>query len=196
MDAVVTFLLERWPIIAIVLIVVVLTVMICKWYYCRFVSTEQKVDGNQKRIDDLPCARHEEEIASIRAYLLAKYPKAFGTYAQKKSPRQLNNEGRRLFEEVGGAAFLETNGACLIKRMEQKKPKTPLDVEQFALDVLYGMLNDDIFNGIKRWVYEAPMRRIVVDGKEKDYEVTLNDVCFVFSIPLRDLYLELHPGIA
>ena len=193
MDAIVTFLTERWPMLAVVIIAVAVTIMVCKWYYSRFVPMEQKVDSNQKRIEDLPCARHEEDIASIRAYLLAKYPKAFGTYAQKKSPRRLNEEGERLFKEVGGAAFLEANGAALMKRMEQKKPKTPLDVEQFALDVLYGALNDDMFIEIKRWVYDVPMRKLTIDGKEKDYEVTMNDVCFVLSIPLRDMYLELHP---
>ena len=86
-------------------------------------------DSNQKRLETLPCAKHDEEISSIRAYLLVKYPKAFGTFAQKKSPRCLNEEGQRLFEEIGGAAFLEANGTTLIARMEQKKPKTPLDVE-------------------------------------------------------------------
>lgn len=192
MDAIVTFLMERWPVLAGVLIAVVVTVIICKWYFNRFVPTEKKADNNQKRFEALPCAKHEEEISSIRTYLLVKYPKAFGTYAQKKSPRCLNDEGRRLFEEIGGAAFLETNGAKLIARMEQKKPKTPLDVELYALDVLYGMLNDDMFNGLKRWVYDCPVRKLVVDGEEKAYEVTLNDVCFVLSIPLRDLYFEIH----
>lgn len=192
MDAIITFLVERWPLFAIVLISVVVTVIICKWYFNRFVPTEKNVVSNQKRIDELPCAKHEEEISSIRAYLLVKYPKAFGSYAQKKSPRCLNEEGEKLFEEIGGAGFLATNAAKLMAKMEQKKPKTPLDVEFFALDTLYGMLSDDMFNDIKRWVYDSPMRRLTIDGVEKDYEVTMGDVCFVLSIPLRDLYLEMH----
>jgi len=192
MDAIVTFLMERWPVLATVLVAVVLTVIICKWYFNRFVPTEKKADNNLKRFEALPCEKHEEEISSIRAYLLVKYPKAFGTYAQKQRPRCLNEEGKRLFEEIGGAAFLEANGARLIARLEQKNPKTPLDVELYALDVLYGMLNDDLFNDLKRWVYDCPVRKLVVDGVEKAYEVTMNDVCFVLSIPLRDLYFENH----
>ena len=30
---------------------------------------------------------------------------------------------------------------------------------------------------------------------ERDYIVTMNDVCFVLSLPLRDMYLELHPEL-
>ena len=193
MDAVVAFILERWPVLAAILAAVVVTVVICRWYFSRFIPTEKTAEANRKRFDELPCSRHEEEITSIRAYLLVKYPKAFGTYAQKKSPRRLNKEGERLFEEMGGAAFLEANGTRLMDVVEKKHPKTPLDVELFALDALYGLLNDDMFNDIKRWVYDCPVRKVNVDGVEKDYEVTINDVCFVLSIPLRDMYLEFHP---
>lgn len=44
---------------------------------------------------------------------------------QKKSPSQLNEEGERIFEELGGASFLEANGLRLMDEMEQKKPKLP-----------------------------------------------------------------------
>ncbi|MBO6025627.1 MAG: hypothetical protein J6P73_00070 [Bacteroidales bacterium] len=52
-----------------------------------------------------------------------------------------------------------------------------------------------MFNGLKRWVYNAPARKTVVDGVEKDYEVTLDDVFYILGIPLRDMYLEFHPDV-
>ncbi len=33
------------------------------------------------------------------------------------------------------------------------------------------------------------------DGEEFDYSVTMDDVCFIISIPLRDGYLEAHKEI-
>ena len=61
--------------------------------------------------------------------------------------------------------------------------------------VLYDHLDDDMFNGMKKWVYNSPSRKLMIDGKEQDYTVTMNDVCFVLSLPLRDMYLEKHPDL-
>lgn len=196
MDAIVTFLMERWPVLAAIIIAVVITIMLCKWYYGRFVQIETKTEKNEKQLEDLPCAQHEKQIYSIRDYLYAKYPKAFEPYMmQKKSPSQLNEEGERIFEELGGASFLEANGPRLMDEMEQKKPQTPFDVELFARSVLFDSLSDPAFNDIKRWVYEAPMRKQTIDGVEKTYVVSIDDVVFVLSIPLRDLYLKYHPEL-
>lgn len=61
--------------------------------------------------------------------------------------------------------------------------------------VLYDHLDDDMFNDMKKWVYNSPSRKLMIDGKERDYTVTMNDVCFVLSLPLRDMYLELYPEL-
>ena len=39
------------------------------------------------------------------------------------------------------------------------------------------------------------MRKQTIDGVEKEYVVTIDDVVFVLSIPLRDLYLKFHPEL-
>ena len=196
MDAIVTFLTERWPVLAAIIIAVVITIMLCKWYYGRFVQIETKTEKNEKRLEDLPCAQHEKQIYSIRDFLYAKYPKAFGPYMmQKKSPCQLSEEGEHIFEEIGGGSFLEANGQRLMEEMERKGPQTPFDVELFARTALFDMLSDPAFNEIKRWVYDAPMRKQIIDGVEKEYVVTIEDVVFVISIPLRDLFLKFHPEL-
>lgn len=195
MEAIFTFMAERWPFMAAILIAVTLTVFVCKWYYGRYIQTEKKADDNEKRINTLPCTKHEKEISRIRDYLLAKYPKAFGEYELKKSPRELSEEGRKLFSDIGGASFLEANGAKLLDMIAKENPKTPFDVEQLSFESLFNHLNDSMFNRIKRWVYYCPVRKLMVDGKEQNSEVTIYDVCFVLSIPLRDLYLDRHPEL-
>lgn len=196
MDAIVSFIMDRWPVLAFVVAASVVTFLITKWYYNRFVPMEKKTENNEKRMEKLPCAKHEKQIYSIRDYLYARYPQAFGPYLmQKKSPSQLNEEGDRIFEELRGASFLEANGPRLMDEIERKRPQTPFDVELFARCVLFDSLSDTAFNDIKRWVYEAPMRKQIIDGVEEEYVVTIDDVVFVLSVPLRDLYLKCHPEL-
>ena len=102
---------------------------------------------------------------------------------------------RKLFDDVSGSEFLDANREVLIACIDGKTPKTALDVEESALEVLYEHLDDDMFNGLKKWVYNSPSRKLVIEGVERDYTVTMNDVCFVLSLPLRDMYLELHPEL-
>lgn len=33
------------------------------------------------------------------------------------------------------------------------------------------------------------------NGQEKPYDLAITDVCFVLSLPLRDMYLKEHPQI-
>ena len=54
MDAIVTFLMERWPVLAFVVAASVVTFLITKWYYNRFLPTEKKTEKNEKQLEDLP----------------------------------------------------------------------------------------------------------------------------------------------
>jgi hypothetical protein len=212
MDAIITFLVDRWPVLAAIIVAVVVTIFACKWYFGRFVPTEKKAEAAEaklgkmdeisKAVDTLPCSKHDESfakimeaIAEIRTFLMVKNPKTAAMFALKHSPLSLNEEGKKLFDDVSGSEFLSTNKEVLIACIDGKTPKTALDVEESALEVLYEHLDDDMFNGMKKWVYNSPSRKMVIDGTERDYTVTMNDVCFVLSLPLRDMYLELHPEL-
>ena len=169
-----------------------------RWYHRRFLKLEEKAD----KLDKLPCVKHDEMFASIkedlaviRTYITTKYPTAAPVFSQKMSPRRLNEAGEKLLADIGGLAFLDTNKGILISCIEERKPKTALDVEESALLVLYDHLDDDMFIGMKQWVYNSPSRRLKIDGEERDYTVTMNDVCFVLSLPLRDMYLDLHHDV-
>lgn len=245
MDAIITFIVERWPWLVAVIVAVAVTIWICKWYFGRFVPTERKANSAESKLGELealgktvaglPCAEHDEAIGTmkedlavsrgevkelgkavgllpciehgkmfseimeaiteIRTFLMVKNPKTAAMFALKHSPLSLNEEGERLFADVSGGEFLSVNKEALIACIDEKTPKTALDVEESALMVLYDHLDDDMFNGMKKWVYNSPSRKLMIDGKERDYTVTMNDVCFVLSIPLRDMYLEIHPEL-
>lgn len=112
-------------------------------------------------------------------------------FAVKNSPRKLNGLGERVYREIEGEAFLEAHGARLAGMIAERKPKTAYDVERYATEACLRISDDDIFNGMKDFVYNAPSYKVEgEDGKEHPYDLTLEDVCFILSIPLRDRYLK------
>ena len=72
MDAIITFLIERWPALVAIIIAVAITIVACKWYFGRFVPTEKKannadsklgeLDEISKRVNNLPCAKHDDSF--------------------------------------------------------------------------------------------------------------------------------------
>ncbi len=115
----------------------------------------------------------------------------------KQSPRRLNGNGLRIYEAINGKQFIESNRDFLFEAVTKLAPKTPLDVEMSSLAALRISSDDTRFNKIKNWVYEAPMMDFVdADGKEYKKDITLDNVLYVLSLPLRDLYLSAHPEIS
>ncbi len=189
------WLIESYPLLFLCVILIVVVWLIAKFYYQRFKKTENKVA-------ELPCAvrgeqynQIKEDLLQIKMFLMAKNPKTATMFSVKMSPRKLNEEGLKLLEEIHGDEFLAANSALFINAIQAKNPQTALDVEVSAHDVLIESLNSEIFNELKYWVYNSPTRQININGKVEDYSVTLGDICFVLSLPLRDKYLVLHPEI-
>lgn len=83
-----------------------------------------------------------------------------------------------------------------MQRLTEHASKTALDVELAANFVLLSNMNNDIFNDLKIFVYNAPTY-MMKDGKEgqRPYDLDMNDICFVLSLPLRDMYLTEHEEI-
>lgn len=116
------------------------------------------------------------------------------TFSLKKSPRKLNEQGLDIFEKIKGAQFLEENKAFFFAKIDELKPQTRLDVENASNFVCHTTTGEDMFNSIKDFVYNYPSMKIEdKNGDLKPYDLTLGDVCFIISLPLRDMYLEAHP---
>ena len=187
----------------VIVVAVAVAVWACsKFYYTRIVKAESKLKTLKKDVENLPCAKHDqtsqiilEKLNTITTYLMTKDSKASFIFSQKASPRKLNAYGNRLFEECNGQKFLDRNKEELLESISAKNPNTALDVENLAVQVLISRLDSDIFNELKQWVYNSPTWKIEIQGQPQDYTVTMNDICFVLSLPLRDMYLALHPDI-
>lgn len=138
----------------------------------------------------------KSDVSAIKSVIVQKFPKAITMITQKKSPRVLNELGQSIFKQVDGEELLNDNKEFFFKNIDRMNPKTALDVENAANYACIGYTDNDIFNGIKMYVYNAPS--IIVegqDGKKETYDLTLGDICYALSIPLRDMYLKEHPEI-
>lgn len=165
-------------------------------------NLESDEKNNKETLERLPCDRHDEtirelcyDLIGIKTFIGKKSKKKEFVWGRKHSPTELNENGEMLFKEIKGGEFLSLNRDFLIAKLSDKRPKTALDVENSAYTVLLENSGNDFFNGIKDWIYNRPAMKITYDNEPKDYIVTLDDVCYVFSLPLRNMYLELHPEL-
>lgn len=130
---------------------------------------------------------HTNALVEIYTVLGRDFPQKEDNFALKNSPRKLTELGQKVFNEVNGEQFLNDNKEVLYKYIEEHKPLTRLDVEQLAHRALFMQTNTPAFNYIKDYIYEAPAYKNA-DGER--IELTVGDVCFILSIPLRDMYLD------
>ena len=210
METVLEYLLANWP---------MLTVVVLVGYTCVFISRkftkwedrhERMHDELDKRTCEANCHSHEEDIdtlkqdlkdikydiVAIKSIMSVKYKNAADIFSMKKSPRKLNENGERLFLDIKGNDFLSKNKDFLFSKIDEQRPKTALDVEMAANFACSANTDNEIFNGMKDFVYNSPSYIIKdKDGEERQYDITLSDICFVLSLPLRDMYLEAHNEI-
>lgn len=139
---------------------------------------------------------HDDDIKTIKDFLLMTNKKAAILFSVKNSPRQLNEMGNKVFAEMKGEDFLNQNKEYLFAQIDGYNPKTALDVENAAHAVCITSVDNEIFNGLKNFVYNSSSYKIIDrEGKERMYDLAMSDICFILSLPLRDMYLEIHPEI-
>lgn len=206
---------EHYPMLFCALAVVVLTAIVT-WKAHDWVNRVKNLETEMPNKADkkmLPCATNEKNIEKhndfveqirndindikscindVQTYLISKNSDAAPIFSRKNSPRQLNELGKKVYEEIKGEEFLEENKELFISSIANRNPLTDLDVEEYALSVLIENTNKPLFNGLKTWVYNSPSIQIPTDkdGGTKEYTITMNDICFILSIPLRDMYIR------
>lgn len=167
-------------------------------YMQRLETCENEISGLKTDVQNLrtDIGDMRADVEQVRTYLALKDNKFMSLYSEKKSPRVLNEAGKRLYDLIGGDEFLQANKSMLFERLDAKELRTALDVETFAIVLLNDLKDDPIFDNIKRIIYNAPATEIQnEDGTTSTHEHGIGDACFVLSLPLRDMYLDEHPTI-
>lgn len=164
----------------------------------HFIDFEGNVNNRFDRIENHlesvgeTVSEHTLALVELYSFLGQKYPKSNFMFAMKKSPKVLNPLGEKIFNEINGKQFLDDNKDVLFEYIDNEEPKTRLDVEANAYKALTAYSNDDAFNRLKDYIYDAP----AIDMENgKKYEIGLGDICFILSLPLRNMYIEAHPEL-
>lgn len=197
---------EQYPNIALV-ILCTLAVAFIVWKFRDFYDSHKKL---KEDIEKLPCEQHKNDIsiakensskldditASIRKieeWIIRKDVKAMGDLIRKCSPYALTEAGIAMLSMSKAKDAVDSNLDYLIRLIEETNPKTAYDVEKNSLSVLTNILNEDIFNDIKDFVYNSPeYLSIETSGEPIKVEVDMNRVLMIMSIYLRDKYFEVH----
>lgn len=158
------------------------------------IKIESLCNAFDKDIDNVKIQldKVNDNLTKINSLLLLKYKDASKVFSVKNSPRKLNEIGEKVYADINGEEFLNANEEFLFSLIDTYHPKTALDVENAAHAVCAVSTENEIFNGIKNYVYNSPSYKMPDD---KLYDLTLPDICFVLSLPLRDRYLKAHPEI-
>ena len=134
-----------------------------------------------------------DDIHTIKNILVLIDESISNIFSLKKSPRRLNDNGVRVFGDINGKTFLEANKDFFFSKIDERNPKAALDVEDAAYWVLLANTDNDIFKPLKDFVYKSPTYTLKgQSGEDKPYNLSLQVVCFILSLPLRDMYLEQH----
>lgn len=159
----------------------------------RIDNIEKSVTKLENVMDRFPCNVHHDDITKIKTVLVEKYPKSSSIFSMKSSPRKLNPTGEKLFAAINGEQFLKENKERLFGYISDNSPLVALDVEQLSNAACLSLVSTPAFNSLKNYVYNEPTWTLP-DGKQ--YDITINDVCFVLGLRLRDMYLSEHPELS
>lgn len=211
MDAVLGFLLDNFPWVAVFAIALV-AVAFAAWKAAAFYHKQKKVN---ERVESLPCEKHEGRISELSGigeamtsiedtigemarWIMKKDSSTIDTLAKKKSPRVMTSLGKALFEESPARKTMDDNMDKFISELKEKNPATPYDVEEAAMNTLLFSMKDESFNEIKNYLYYSPETVELEDpetGERKEVKVSMSALITLMSIYLRDEYLKRNPSI-
>lgn len=141
-------------------------------------------------------AELKNDVFSIKKFLSIKYEDALTFFSLKNSPMSLSDFGKFILQEIDGIGLIQRNKEILFSTIDNNKPRTALDVESSALMACISFCDNEEFDRIKNFIYNSPEYDVKdKNGDNKKCNLRLVDVCFILSIPLRDLYLSQHPKI-
>lgn len=184
MNAILAYLLNNFPWIAAIIIVAVVF-----WKMSKYHSSVEDVKETVNSIN--------EQLLEVSKWIMRKDPKAIDIFARKCSPRRMTKIGREVFSDSGAKQALEENLDFFLGLVADKKPQTPYDVEDAALDVVVGNMSNPLFNGIKNFVYYRPEEAEYKDeeGNVVTVKLEVPIILRLMGIELRDKYLERHPEL-
>lgn len=170
MEVILEYLLNNWPSFTVVLIVGVTCFIVArkftKWEY----KNEQRHQESKNRLREVE-RRHSnventlKEIAQrieiVERFLIKNGGANYNDFTKMNSPRQLNDKGRKLFEESGASIFFSERKEGMLRMLSSEmakiRVKTALDVDTLSAKVCYDISGNKDFKPIKDFIYTHPI---------------------------------------
>lgn len=155
---------------------------IAQFYFVRFGDLEKR-SGDIKNIDKR-LARINFTVDRIARYIITK-DFLDPAYFSSKSPITLNKLAKDVLKKSGGQSFVDSHLDVLTSGIEGGNPKSPFDVQQIAVSVVFNLMDSGDFSKIKDFIYQNP--------RYQSKQVNLSTMINIISLYLRDKYFEKHP---
>jgi hypothetical protein len=175
-------------------------------------SLEKEV---QNKVNNLPCTDHASQLKKIESlektssstndivvemsrWIVGKDKSMIGTLIKKNSPYTITRVGMEMLEESGAKTVIDDNIDYFIRELESIDPKTPYDVEDQSINLVFRNMGNEIFNPVKNYIYYSPDKIERYDpenGENQTIELSLPGLLNVMGVYLRDIYMQRHPGI-
>jgi len=163
-----------------------------QFYFVRFRDIEKKVcdvDGIKKKIDDEigpVLVKINSTSDRIARYIITKdslNPAFFST----ASPIELNTFAKEVLTESGAKNFIDNSFAFLSSKIEERNPKSTLDIQQLAISVVFDLVDTEAFSKVKDFVYNNP--------KYKEQGIDMPIIINIAALYFRDEYFKKHPEL-
>lgn len=193
MEVILEYLLNNWPSLAVVIIVGVTCFVVAR----KFTKWEDRHDRKHEDLErsysnvENTLKEIVQRIETVERFLIKNGGANYNDFTKMNSPRQLNDKGRKLFEESGASVFFSERKEGMLRMLSSKmakiRVKTALDVDAVSAKVCYDISGNKDFKPIKDFIYTHP----IFEGSN----VSIDTITMLMGIELRNEYLKIHPEI-
>jgi hypothetical protein len=188
---IISFIVNYYPELTILVVLILLTIGLCRFYFWRFKPLENQFKTHNEDMGSIKPLLNSIDcnVRILHNFLRSKHANdpMLDAIITSKSPLALTELGMELLEESMAKNNIERYLSNYIADIELLNPKTGLDVDAIGQDLFWKKSETEEFNSIKNFVYHHP--------KYKDISLDLATIIFVMSIYLRQKYYEKHPEL-
>lgn len=193
MEVILEYLLNNWPSLAVVIIVGVTCFILARKFTKWEDRHERKHEDLERSYSNVENTLKEivQRIETVKRFLIKNGGANYNDFTKMNSPRQLNDKGRKLFEESGASVFFSERKEGMLRMLSSEmakiRVKTALDVDAVSAKVCYDISGNKDFKPIKDFIYTHP----IFEGSN----VSIDTITMLMGIELRNEYLKIHPEI-
>lgn len=162
------------------------------FYFVRFCDIEKKIcdiDEIKKKIDDEVSpvlVKINSTSDRIARYIITK-DSLNPTFFSAGSPIELNTFAKEVLTESGAKNFIDNSFDFLSSKIDERNPKSALDIQQLAISVIFDLVDTEAFSKVKDFVYNNP--------KYKEQGIDMSIIINISALYFRDEYFKKHPEL-